>query len=140
MPNLLLMVPCEVVVIAENGLPTLVNILSEFTMGGLPEIVPQQAAIPYRWFIFSEWQLAPEDLHNNWEQRVRLTNVAGVNTGLDHIAEMIPDPNKPLHRMIATLNFFPILPQGNYALEISIRRSGQPNWEVRQLYPLSVKR
>lgn len=133
---------CELVIIGENQSPTLVNLLNEMTFTGQkPPSLKEDAenAIPFKWNIFAQWEFANEELKSKWSQRLRIIKQSGEPTKLDHEAEIIPEKGRNLHRMIATLNFFPVFTAGEYRIEISIRTMEENNWNVMGSYPLTVK-
>lgn len=140
MPKLLLLVPCETVVVGQNDVASLINLLSELQIGNLPEIVPPDAAIPYKWTIFTEWFFTEEEGRLNWAQRLRLLTPHGEATMLQHVAELPPSLGKPRHRIIAQLNFFPILPEAEYQIEVSLKEIEAREWGVVNTYPLRIKR
>jgi hypothetical protein len=138
MPRLLIFAPCEMVIIAQDQALSLIRVLSDITLA-TPESVPDNAALPFRWFIAAEWEVSPEERNRQWEQRITLQNERG-ETRLENNAEFVVADNITRHRMIATLGFMPVLPAGNYRLHISYRESGNPQWIPAQSYPILITR
>lgn len=144
MPQLLAFLPCEIVIINDpNQTPSLINVLIEITMGQLPDIVPENAAVPFRWCVFTQWKIAQDERARQWEQRSRMKNPAGQPIGMEHVAQFAVaggEPLKAVHRMIGQLDRFPILPAGEYQLEVAIREIGTEAWIEQHDYPIIIKR
>ena len=140
MPSLLTFVPCRSVIIAKDETVSIIGILSDMALHGLPPIVPDDAAIPYEWSLFAIWELSAADQQKAWEQRIRLIDQHQQTVRIDSIAAFHVEQGKEIHRMIATIPFFPIVNAGKYRLEVSFREYGTEAWQVVQTYPFSVSR
>jgi hypothetical protein len=138
MPTLLILVPCETVVLGQNEAASLINLISEVHIAGLPEIVPEGAAAPYKWAIFTEWNLAPDETQRRWEQHLKLVSPEG-EILWRHEVEM-PVSSKARNRVIAQFNTFTIIPAGEYKIEAEIREVATEEWTEIHAYPLIVRR
>ena len=143
MPEIITLAVCEIVVVAKDETSTLVNLLTEINLGGLPEIAQENAAIPFKWHVYALWEIPENEKRRSWEQRVRLRNNRGETVRLEHIAAFDrqgPGLEKPLHVMVAGLNGFPIIANGEYQIEVSVREVGTENWTNLRTYPLRISR
>ena len=128
------------VIIAKDETASIIGVLSDIVFQALPEIVADDAALSFEWHLFAIWQMPLEDRQRRWEQRIRLVNQAGQTVRIDSIAEFHAEGDKEIHRMIATVPFFPIVPAGQYHLEISFREVGQNDWTPVHRYPFTIRR
>ncbi len=139
MPRLLLFTPCENVLISENSNVSLINVMNEVTLTPserLPDPLPEGAATPMRWFLLSQWEILPEDIGRTFEQRITLSN--DQRTPLEGITQFTPEQNKILHRLIARLDHFPLIPSGNYRLKLFLRLAGEQTWQEVSSHPFNV--
>src|SRR4051812_32414762 len=131
MPKILVFVPCEHVLIGQDNAASLIVLMHQFTLtpgADVPDPIPPNSATSMKWFIFAQWEAAPNEVGMTFEQKVQLVDRDNQQTGLQVIGEFIPEADKPLHRMIANLTFLPLLPAGDYRLQLFLRRAGAPMW------------
>jgi hypothetical protein len=137
MPRLLLFAPCQRVLIGQDNLISLIEIMNEITLSGeIPDPLPERAATQMKWSIFAQWEASNEDIGQRFEQRIQMVRDDVV--AFESMADFTIEAGKPVHRMVANLTFFPLVPGGAYRMLLSIRRSGTEEWEQAGDYPFNV--
>jgi hypothetical protein len=139
MPRMLLFCPCENVLVGQGENASLIVILHQVQMilpAEVPDPIPPNAAAPFKWQIFAQYECDPTDAGVKFEQQIKM--VKGNTTTLESTADFVPEANKPIHRMIASLTFFPLVPAGLYRLVLSLRRAGEQEWGKVGDYPFEV--
>lgn len=140
MPRMLLFCPCETVLFGQGDNASLIVILHKVQMTLPPEVpdpIPPNAAAPFKWQIFSQWECDPTEVGIRFEQQIKLARENAVV--FESIADFIPEANKPIHRMVASLTFFPLAPAGNYRLILSLRQAGEQQWNKFGDYPFEIE-
>ena len=146
MPNLLVLAPCDNVLISRQGeSASLIVILSEVHYVKPAVEVPVGAIMPMRWFIFCQWELLPEEAGQIFEQKIDMLD--GRGQPLISAEQILTTPDRGAagitklhHRVIAGLPGFPMVDPGIYRIAVSLRKKGDndPSWRLINSYPLLV--
>jgi hypothetical protein len=142
MPHLLTLLPCEKVLTGERQTVSLITILSEFHFVlREPDALkgaPPNAAIPFNWAIFMQWERQPDDPNGQFEFEQSLTIVsdAGV-TPFKHVAKFVFE-NVAIQRYVGAFDIIPILPAGRYEISLEWRRDPSSSWIEAGRYPVRV--
>lgn len=132
MPKLLAFVPCERVLTDQGNNVSIISILSNVAVSVQ---VPENAAIPLHWEIFSLWQQEADDAGKTLEQYCELRDPDG-RAVLKSVLEF--QVTAPSQRNVVTVIGFPIAPRGGeYALVLFLRET---NGERKELatFPIIV--
>src|SRR5579863_5281649 len=127
MPRLVTLLPCERVMFGEDQTVSLIVVLAEIHFRILPGNPPppfESGVVTfYKWSIFSQWELDMGEDRSELQQKVVLAFKDGREV-FANIADLgIPDSNTQTHRMIASLEVIPMLPEGDYKLIANWKRS-----------------
>lgn len=137
MPKLLMFAPCEKVLIDQNNNPSMISIFQELHVELTPADLPEGAAIPIRWDVFTLWLREVSDKGKRFEQICELLTPDGKKAAGGSINfEMATDT----HRNVMTLMGFPLIPSGGqYLLRLSLKEAGE-NQEQRELavFPITL--
>ncbi len=137
MPRLLAFMPCELVLIGQDNLVSLIQIMNEVTLSGdFPNPLPPKAAMPLKWSVFAQWEASDEEAGQQFEQRIQM--VRDDVMAFESMSNFTIEAGKPVHRMIANLTFFPLVSGGLYRMRLSVRRSGTEEWQQAGDYPFNV--
>jgi hypothetical protein len=92
-----------------------------------------------KWFVFTQWEIAPDEAGQTFEQKFTLASEDGATTVLQSRTDFVAEEGKQLHRIIGSFNFFPLLAAGHYRLKLYLRSRGQEQWgnEVAS-YPVEI--
>jgi hypothetical protein len=140
MPKLLLFVPCEKVIIAQDSNTlSLITILQELTINVPPDVqIPENAQVPMNWCALSLWHQQSGDEEKSYEQRVELCGPEGkVLTSATSQMKI----SSASHRVIAFFTGFPVGQFGQHTLKLYLRedKEGEERKEVAS-FPLTVKK
>jgi hypothetical protein len=136
---MLLFCPCETVLFGQGDNASLIVIMHQLQLtipAEVPDPIPANAAAPMKWQIFAQYECDPTDVGVRFEQQIKM--VQGNITTLESIADFVPEANKPIHRMVASLTFFPLVAAGNYRLVLSLRKAEEQGWNKVGDYPFEV--
>lgn len=138
MPNLLIFAPCDNVLISKDTESvSLVVIMTQVAFPGpLPENLPENPHAPMRWFVFSQWSLAEDEVGRIFEQRIQLTRGQQIFFSAEQAFE--GQAERTHHRMVGAFNSFPLIPPGECQLVLSLREAGNEEWQTVSTYPLLV--
>lgn len=143
MPTLLMFAPCEKVIVSNDNTCSLITLVEVVRIGVLDsptETLPEGAAIPFNWAIFTLWKPTDEERGRRFQQMVHLIAPSG-EAVLEAPAEFEFEPDKRTHRVMSRVMGFPILPAGEYNLKLSLREAGQENvWREITEYPILIIR
>jgi hypothetical protein len=131
MPKLLIFVPCQkVIVSAQDNTASLIAIIETFTIG-IPEGagIAEDAVIPMDWNIFAMWELEDGEEDKKFEQRIDFILRNGRNALENATSTLDFTPNSNRFRNVHMVKGFPIPPQGNSTLKVSVREVGQEDWQ-----------
>lgn len=141
MPRLLVFAACDNVLLGNDNNVSLITLLNQITLNiaeDAPDPLPADSTVPIRWFVYSEWEIAPEERGLGFEQRMQLFAGESQDAKIETIAAFMTKPDKSRHRMIGQLQGFPLLPEGIHRLKLSIRPSGGDEWTPAGDYPFEV--
>lgn len=129
MPKLVLLVPCERVLIDQQNRASLIALLEDFRLE-IGEEMPENASIPLRWSIFTLWRRVESDAGKRFEQECDLI---GPNGKRLFRASVEFEMEKPLHRATLNLSALPVMAvEGEYTIHVFLRevREGAERHEV----------
>lgn len=142
MPKLSLFTPCENVILSQDNNASLIQLLSHIKLTLPPEVpdpIPPHSAAPMKWFIYAQWECSPDEVGIRFEQKIDMVNELGeAAADFQLLGSFIPEAEKPIHRMIASLVFIPLYPPGQYRLRVSIRRAGEERWNLAEDQRLDI--
>jgi hypothetical protein len=141
MPRLLLFAPCDNVLVSRHTESvSLIVLFTEIKFVPPPAgtSLPEGTAAPMRWFIFSQWEILPDDIGVTFEQSVKMLNETGKQL-FELEQEFRGEDGKPIHRVVIGVPGFPVTGgEGRFSLVISLRKKGENAWEEKGSYPLKV--
>ncbi len=136
-------VPCEKIIISqEENIASLINILESISLS-IPESeassLPENAVFPFNWCIYALWH-RESDESEKYEHRVELGLPDG-RIALQGEMTFEMNPEHRNYRTIINIGVFPVLPAGEYAIKLFLRKAGGENtWEEVAQYPIYVER
>jgi len=137
LPKLLMFAPCEKVIIDQNNNSSMISILHNLQVEVGAAELPQDAAVPMRWDIFTLWLREASDEGKKFEQICELLTPEGKRaTGATISFEM----TKGVQRNVMTLMGFPVVSSGGqYLLRLSLKEAGEDR-ERREVaeFPISL--
>jgi hypothetical protein len=132
----MLFVPCEKAIIGADGSLSIVNVLQNAVLTIPPsESLDPNTIVGHEWQVVSLWQQEPGDQGERFQQRVTMTDPTGT-LRLQSFTEF--DLPKTYHRNISRIQGFPVTPEGEYTLRLSIRNVKTNDWVEKASYPLLV--
>ncbi|MDP9317091.1 MAG: hypothetical protein M3R24_40600 [Chloroflexota bacterium] len=136
MPRLILFVPCDKVLIDQDGRTSLIALWDTVTLGVASNMdVPRELVIPVRWSIVSLWERTPEDGDTTYEQRTYLRLPDGEIQGeTTHTFTM----TQRRHQTVANASNFPVGQGGDLQIVLEIREVGQDEWRPVSEYTITV--
>lgn len=140
MPKLLLFVPCEKVLIDQQGSISIISLLQELKVqvaenGPTP---PANAKAAVKWDVLTIWERTDDDFGKTYEQRIALFEPNGEPTEISAIAPI--ETEKGSHRNVATIFGFPIGLAGRYALRLWLSENGVETPKPLAEYAIKVSR
>lgn len=143
MLKLMVFAPCEKVIVNKGeNTASLIGILE--TVGiTIPESaaasLPDNVVVPFKWCIYTLWQSERGETAN-YEQRLQLPLPDG-RIAFQGMLAFEVTPSQRNYRGIVDSGGFPIIPAGEYALKLSLRKIGEDNlWQDVAEYPISITR
>jgi hypothetical protein len=139
MLKLVYFLPCEKLIISEDGLVTIVNILDGLNVEEDEKLV-ESAAIPFQWEVITLWfKENEEDSEKPFEQKLELF-YPNRKTAFTSIVPFATTSKESSFRLINKVGAFPVGITGTLWLKLSIRYAGEQNqWNEVAQYPLAVK-
>lgn len=139
MPTLLLLAPAERVIVDQfENTVSLIGVFGGLTLPvPASEPIPNDAALPFRWAVFTMWETTEEDRGSTFHQRTRLIAPSG-HVLVDGILDFTPLAE--VHRNKFAIEGFPIAEMGRHELQVSIRRAETEEWSTVARYPINVGR
>lgn len=139
MPKLLLFVPCEKAILAQDNSVSLINILETFTVT-LPEEVksklPAPLKAPMNWVVVVLWERVPGDESKSYEQILRFVLPDG-QIAFEGVERF--EMSQRFMRNIAAIEGVPAGQAGDCRLSLSLREiSAQDRLEPIADFPLIV--
>ena len=141
MPTLLLLAPCEKVVVDQNNACSLIAILEEVKIQVVPGTpVPVGTVIPMQWAVVTLWEQASAyDVGRTFEQRTALVSASG-----KHLVELVGQftsiEHKPRVRLINQIVGMPVSEPGSHKIKIWFRELAQEpkEWKEVATYPITI--
>jgi hypothetical protein len=135
MAKLLLFVPCERVIVehGSNGL-SLISVIQGLTVV-VPADLPQGAKSPQRWYVLAMWLRDEAEKARWFRQRLLIEGPTG-----NQLLEVLTDfeITKETHRVIATIDGFPIGQPGRYLLRLLLQADGTEGWQEVADFPITL--
>ena len=140
MLKLLYAVACENVIVAENGLTSLIGILERIE-AQVPPDAPETAMVAKSWQCIAFWTRGTTDFPEpvSYEQRTLIVTPKGVAV-FDIQVPFIVSNSHTNYRNLGTVNGFPITQSGILTIEVYLRKKGEEHWEKYSEYPIIVER
>src|SRR5437016_2482189 len=128
MPKLLLFVPCEKVIIANDNSVSLITLFEQLQIN-LPVSakVEAGAGMPLLWSVFTFWHSEPSDEGKKFEQRVEVS-LPG-NVVIKTNPSQLEFVNTNRHRVIDRIVGLPIVPAGMAYITLFLREVTEPIWQ-----------
>ncbi len=79
MPELNVLCACDRVIIDGKGIPSLINLFQRLDLQLQDTPLPENAVAPARWFIYSQWQLAPDEVGKDFVQHTKVLKPDGTD-------------------------------------------------------------
>lgn len=138
MPKLLTFAPCDNVILGQDNSVSLIQIMNQLVVSGdIPDPIPANSATQMRWFLFAQWEISPDEFGHDFQQRVRIVR-AGQQL-FEAFSDFTTEMGKNVHRMIANLTYFPLIPGGECRLQLAVRPAGENNpWQEAADYPMEI--
>jgi hypothetical protein len=140
MPKLLNFSPCENIIVANDNTISLITILEKVQIH-LPvsedHKLPENAQIPFKWFVFTSWLKQPGDDGKTFEQLIDIT-LPGEKSLRSSIVNF--QLSEMRHRTVVQLPGMPITPKGIALIKLLLREQGQQDWNTIADYPLLIER
>ena len=134
MPKLLCFLPCEKVIIDQNANTiSMINVLEGISV---PKAPTPDAGVLLTWSIVSVWEQTEGDARKTYEQRTYLLLPDGKEK-VDLITRFQFAQKR--HRLIGTINGFPVPLAGDYILKLFLRELGSEQWIPIADYTLPVE-
>ena len=143
MLKLITFVPCEKIIINQDdntvSLVSLMESIKTFIPESEASNLPENAVVPFNWCIYALWHRGSEETEK-YEERVELALPDG-RIAFQSIQSFEMTPNHRHHRTTVNIRGFPVLPAGEYAIKLFLRKAGEENpWEEVAQYPIYVER
>lgn len=118
-------VACEKVIIANDGVPSLIGLFSKIILNPLAGAeIPKNAVSPYRWFVFSIWDTEPGDEQKQYVLCTQMLYPDGTQFA-DVVRHNMPiEPEKKCQMLVQFVGF-PIGQTGEYTVLTWIEESGR---------------
>jgi len=136
MPKLLVFVPCEKAIFAQDNTVSIVTILEEFKVH-VPKDkpIPANSVFPMKWAIFASWQRQEGEENKEFEQRCDLLSEEGKNLVTANLQFRLP---KRFGRILMQMLGFP-LQQGQCTIKMYLRETDpMSDWREIAEYPLKL--
>ena len=131
MPRLVLLAPCENVIVSNENKISLISLLENLTFtfpANSP--VPPNATAPMRWFALTVWEKEASDAGKEFESYVQIGPLRSATAKFKFKA--------PLHRVIAQIVGFPVV-FGELRLTAFLKEVGVGDFAKVGDYPLTVQ-
>ena len=137
MLRLLVLVPCErLIVERETNHFSLIQILEKAYVplpAGVP--VPEGLIIPFRWFLYCQWNTESDDRGREFEQRIEVITPDGEAPLQDVVRFRITER---MHHVSSQIDLLPVSYPGDLRIKVSWRAVEATDWEVGGEYPLEI--
>ncbi|MBV8551456.1 MAG: hypothetical protein JOY54_09155 [Acidobacteriaceae bacterium] len=144
MIRLLLFAPCERALInQEDSSASLINVVTG-VQAALPfpedQPLPENAALPFRWYLLSIWRYDGEDIGRRFQQRVALVAPSGKELIAADLTFQAATAPPQVVRGITCFTTFPVAELGEHSARLFYRQSEDADWEEVASYPIDVLR
>lgn len=135
MPKLIYFVACEKIVTSEEEkTASLISLLEQINSPAPPtDVEKPQAAM--KWAVVSHWQKIPGDESKKYEQRTCLISPDEQEAAVA-ILEFGFTKEANFHRNVVSVMGFPLSPDGEYHVRLSVREVGKQDWTDLADYPI----
>lgn len=139
MPRLLLFIPCEKAILAQDNSVSLINLLETLTVtlpGDVKSKLPAPLKAPMNWMVFALWEQVPGDENKSYEQILRFVLPDG-QIAFEGVEKF--EMTQRFIRNIAAIDGVPAGQAGDCRLSLSLREaSAQGRPELIAEFPLIV--
>jgi hypothetical protein len=97
--------------------------------------LPPNAVSGTNWHVVTLWQKEAGDEVERFQQRITITDPLGT-ARFQMLTEF--ELPKEFHRNIGRINGFPVSPEGDYTVEVSVRNLKEDTWRHGSSFPLRV--
>jgi len=138
MLKLLVFLPCETVIISQEGNTSVVSVLEQVLANLQPE-APPNAAVPMKWAILSLWHRdEPIEGVKKYDQLINVYWPNGEQVLTIEQSFNVSNAHTNF-RCVATVLAFPVGQEGRVLLKTSLRESGDRNeWVEYAQFPINV--
>src|SRR5260370_21012886 len=140
MIRLLLFVPCEKVILAEGGQTSMIGVIEmvRVNVGNTP--LPPDALIPFKWSFLTLWY-RDEDVEQPilYQEQIRLIRPDGTEAAFAGDAEFEVNNQFRNFRQYGDVPVLPAGMEGEYLLKLSLRRSGEEQWQEGSTFPIVIQ-
>ena len=139
MLKLLIFVPCERLIIAEKGQPSLIGVIELVTVKRVPELTAD-ALTPFRWSFITLWHREHDVAEPvTYQEELRLMRPDG-SEALKIMAEFEVTNNHQNYRQDGgEIPVFPVGQEGVHLLELFLKKRDDPEWKHVTSFPIFVK-
>lgn len=132
MPRLIVLAPCENVIVSQDNKLSLISLLETINVG-IPanQPIPPNSSIPMPWFAVTVWEREASDGNTEFESFVQAGHLQSTTANFRMTT--------PMHRIIGQILGFPLV-FGEVRLKAFIRAVGTQQWNEKGTYPLIVQR
>lgn len=138
MPKILLFAACEKIIIdGKSSTPSLISIFENLEIGLAGDMeIPADTTIPTQWDVLSMWLRTPDDMEQQFEQRIHLV----LPDGKEAAEAIMPFAMlNSRQNNVANVTGFPVGQKGICSLVLSFRKAGtDDSWEKVAEYPINV--
>lgn len=137
MPRLILFVPCEKPLIGADNSLSLINVLQSITLIPASDEAKEAGTPVSPWHIVAMWMREAGDDSEGvrFQQRVTMTGADG-RVLLQTLTEFAMP--KLYHRNMGRIEGFPVLPEGEYTLAVSVKNVNDTEWIEKGTYPIRI--
>lgn len=143
MPKLLFFLPCERVIVSQEGPISLITVLEKYIITLSDEEaanLPGEAVLPVTWNVISMWLREEGDENRQFEQRVQLILPDG-RIPTDAVSRFTIAASNVRQRNIVQVAGFPISTMGQCKVKILLREAGEENaWVEIAECPIELER
>ena len=144
MVKLLLFAPCEKLIVnKDENTSSLITILETINIPALPteEGVPEDSAVPFRWYACALWHAETDEDYGPYEQRLKLIT-PDARELFEAVIPFVFGPPHRNHRITGFYPLFPIMPSGTAFVSLELRRVAENilDWQEIARFPIVIVR
>ncbi len=138
MLKLLVFLPCDIVIVSQEGNTSVITVLEQVVSTLLPD-APPNAAVPMKWTILSLWHRdEPVEGVKKYDQRINVYWPNGEQVFVIEQSFNVSNEHSNF-RCVGTVLAFPVGQEGRVLLKTSLRESGDENeWVEYAQFPINV--